>query len=523
MSVVAYSINILNYKDVKLKLLPEHLKVLLSAWRTHHSTANTCRTCKVELNFKDYNFTIHCNGMYFKPTTTYIVQSIAINTEGIHFLPEPLKKAMEKNKLEMNQDFIVIPDPLYWQVSSTLVYDRVMNFVLGETSSKISKIALKDSTFYYKQMLHAYLNHGSFAQRSEGKNTYFRKIALAKRCEFTARAMIIPAPNLKANEIIIPSSMERELKLKNKWIILNRMPSLLPENFVALRVVGDWPHDCFGIPLEIAPQLNADFDGDECNAYIIKSLQAQAECQVLLNSEFNISSFTMGIKLTPCHDMLVAYYLKYDQINFLPYKHPDLQKTFKVIYDLYGSQKCFECFDSMRQFYLDATQNDYLFTLSYEEILELKRLASGTLEEFIENIKTCKDNCLLTQVRSGAKGTFVHLYQLVGAVGFQYTEYTVPPTNAYIRSSFLDGLTPTEMVTHAQAGFEALINTSEVWKPGYDFFKLSNNLQDVEINYLGQVVDKNNVICDDSIKMLYYEDLMSKESFSELVEKYLKK
>lgn len=523
MSVTQYTIRLLQYKDCDLQLRPEHLRYIIKAWRTSHCTSDTCTVCNKTIDFDEFNYMICCNNFYFKPTKTYIIKSLAITTPGFHFLPEALKRTLLKLKIEIKQDFIIIPDPIYWQISSTLVYDRVIKYVLGEDGKK-RKLSenVKTPAIYYKQMQNAFLNHGSFSQRSEGKNTYFRKIALAKRCEFTARAMIIPAPFLKANEIIIPDEMEKESKLLKKWIILNRMPSLLPENFVALRVVGSWPHYCFGIPLEIAPQLNADFDGDECNAYIIKSAMAQAECETILNSESNMSSFTMGLKLTPCHDMLVTYYLKYNEIDFLPYKNRNLQKTFKVIYDLYGSQKCFECIDKMRKFYLDKMQNDFLFTLSYQEFLELEKIQSTDLEDFIEKIKKLPNTCLLTQVRSGAKGTFLHLYQLVKSVGLQYFEYTEPILKPVVESSFLKGLTPAEMVVHAQAGFDALINTSEVWRPGYDFFKLSNNLQNLEVNYKGQIVDKDNIIADDALQMLYHEDLMSKESFTELIEQYLK-
>lgn len=521
MAVVTYTIRVLDINDCKLQYTPVQVKHLLQAWRNHHSTSSTCVKCEEILTFEK-NFKICCNSLFFTPVEPYIVQSIAVLTPGYSFLPTTLERAMIKEQMAIHQDFVIIPDPLYWQVTATLVYDRVMNYVMGLPPSKRKKNfdTPKHPSFYYKQMQSAFLYHGSYSQRSEGKNTYFRKIALAKRCEFTARAMIVPAPFLKANEIMIPNSMEQELKIKNKWLIINRMPSLLPENFVALRVVNSWNHDCFGIPLEIAPQMNADFDGDEVNAYIVKSFQAQAECEAILNSETNISSFTMGLKLTPCHDMLITYYLKYKDINFLPYKHRNLQKTFKVIFDLYGSKECFKCFDQMREYYLNATQNDFLFTLSFSEILELKKLATS-LEEFIDKLKNAPDNCLLTQIRSGAKGSFIHLYQLVGAVGLQCTDYTKPLVNPYIKSSFFDGLTPMELVIHAQAGFEALINTSEVWRPGYNFFKLSNNLQNVEVNHLGQVVDKNHIISDDSVKMMYYEDVLSKESFQELITKYV--
>lgn len=82
----------------------------------------------------------------------------------------------------------------------------------------------------------------------------------------------------------------------NKWIILNRMPSLLPENFVALKVTKIWAHDSFSIPLEIVEQMNADFDGDECNLYLIMSAQSQAECMCVLHCKTNLGSYTLGLK-----------------------------------------------------------------------------------------------------------------------------------------------------------------------------------------------------------------------------------
>ncbi|GFT61756.1 RPOLA_N domain-containing protein [Trichonephila clavipes] len=437
---------------------------------------------------------------------------------------ETLQKQIEKYKIETYQEFIVFPDPQYWQITSTLIYDRVLNFVKGLPINKRAGILDKPKppSYYYKQMQNTFLNHGSLAQRSEGKNTYFRRIALAKRAELTLRAMIIPAPFLKPNEIIIPASIEKDLHLKGKWIILNRMPSLTPENFVGLKVVSNWPHYCFGIPLEIAQQMNADFDGDECNAYVVLNPQSQAECETILNSEYNISSFTMELKLTPCHDMLVTYYLKYNDITFLPFKNPSLHKTFRVIYDLYGSKKCFEIIDKMREYYLHYTQNEILFALSLQDILYLEKLAKNkTFEEFLKLVKNCSDNCLTIQIKSGAKGTFYHLYQLVGSVGFQYTQYSDSFFNPDIKSSFLKGLSPTELVIHAQAGFDASINTSAVWVPGYNFFKLCNNLQDLTVNYLGQLVDKQTIIANDVVTEMHCEDLISTLSFKELINKYL--
>ncbi|GFT79270.1 RPOLA_N domain-containing protein [Nephila pilipes] len=176
----------------------------------------------------------------------------------------------------------------------------------------------------------------------------------------------------------------------------------------------------------------------------------------------------------------------------------------------------------MREYYLDYTQKDILFALSLQDILNLRELAENrTFEDFLNLVKNHPDNCLTIQIKSGAKGTFYHLYQLVGSVGFQYTQYSDSFFDPNIQSSFLKGLSPKELVIHAQAGFDASINTSAVWVPGYNFFKLCNNLQDLTVNYLGQLVDKQTVIANDVVTEMHSEDLISTLSFKELINKYL--
>ena len=189
-------------------------------------------------------------------------------------------------------------------MSTTLVYEKILKFVLGQPMSCRTKTVQPSSKtpMFYKQIQQAPLNYGSLDSRSCGKATFIRQAAFGKRCSYSMRGMIVPDATLKPNEIRLPDFIVEKFQLKGKWIILNRMPSLQPENFVALQIPVNgplWPYDCFGVPLEILPSINGDFDGDEVNTYLFFSHLSQAECATILNPEWEMGSFVMGIKLNP--------------------------------------------------------------------------------------------------------------------------------------------------------------------------------------------------------------------------------
>lgn len=293
------------------------------------------------------------------------------------------------------------------------------------------------------------------------------------------------------------------------------MPSLQPENFIALQIVSPgWEYDCFGIPLEVVQAMNADFDGDECNLYVVPNPQSQAECAIILNPEFELGSFVMeGPKLTPSQDMLVAYYLKYHDIDFLPYKHVNLEKTFRVLYDMYGSRQAFGYIDRMRCFYLDVLQNEICFALTLEEMKNLFRWGRGSPEEFQTKAKNSR-GCLVSQVMSEAKGSFEHLYQMFGAIGYQ--------NGVYISHSFWEGLDANEAIHHAKTATEALSKTSKIWEPGYSYSKMVHSLQGLHMDYEGRLMDGDMVIENDILDAIHYTDVMSVEGFQFLLEKILK-
>ncbi|GFQ78851.1 RPOLA_N domain-containing protein [Trichonephila clavata] len=293
------------------------------------------------------------------------------------------------------------------------------------------------------------------------------------------------------------------------------MPSLQPGNFIALKVHSPgWEYDCFGIPLEVVQAMNADFDGDECNLYLVPNALSQAECATILNPESQLGCFVMqGPKLTPTQDMLVVYFAKFNDIHFLPYKQSDLSKTFQVLYDCYGSQQAFEYIDQLRQFYLEVLQRQMCFALTLQEMQSLYEWGRESLEVFQEKAER-SSGCLVTQVLSGAKGSFEHLYQMFGSIGYQ--------NDVFVKHSFWEGLRAKEAVVHAKTATEALSNASKIWEPGYSYYKMVYNLQGLYVDYKGRLMDGETVIENDVLNVFHYTDVMSVEGFQHLLDTTLR-
>jgi DNA-directed RNA polymerase subunit A' len=113
------------------------------------------------------------------------------------------------------------------------------------------------------------------------------------------------------------------------------------------------------------------------------------------------------------------------------------------------------------------------------------------------------ENSGVLMAKSGARGSMLNLTQMVGCVGQQsvrgerikrgYNERTLPHfrrgdlsanAHGFVKSSFKDGLSPTEYFFHAIGGREALVDTAvRTSQSGYFQRRLINALQDLEVKY----------------------------------------
>lgn len=156
---------------------------------------------------------------------------------------------------------------------------------------------------------------------------------------------------------------------------------------------------------------------------------------------------------------------------------------------------------------------------------ELEALPGRTLEETLELLimqelaRARDDSGIIAErylgienpgvlmAKSGARGSMLNLTQMAACVGQQlvrgerikrgYQGRTLPHFRAhdqsaeahgFVRSSFKDGLSPTEYFFHAIGGREALVDTAvRTSQSGYFQRRLINALQDLEVKYDGTV------------------------------------
>ncbi|GFS72652.1 uncharacterized protein TNCV_1420551 [Trichonephila clavipes] len=163
----------------------------------------------------------------------------------------------------------------------------------------------------------------------------------------------------------------------------------------------------------------------------------------------------------------------------------------------------------MRQFYLDVLQRQMCFALTLQEMQTLYEWGRESLEGFQQKAET-SSGCLVTQVLSGAKGSFEHLYQMFGSIGYQ--------NDVFVKHSFWEGLRANEAVVHAKTATEALSNASKIWEPGYSYYKMVYNLQGLYVDYKGRLMDGETVIENDVLNVFHYTDVMSEEGFQHLLD-----
>jgi DNA-directed RNA polymerase subunit beta' len=182
----------------------------------------------------------------------------------------------------------------------------------------------------------------------KGKHGRFRQNLLGKRVDYSGRSVIVVGPSLKLNQCGLPYEMAIELfqpfiirelinqglasnmkiaknliqqnesmidsvlekVLTNHPIFLNRAPTLHRlgiQSFEPILIQGK------AIKLHplVCSAFNADFDGDQMAVHIPLSIEAQAECYMLMLAPYNFLSPANGDPIImPSQDMVLGcYYL----------------------------------------------------------------------------------------------------------------------------------------------------------------------------------------------------------------------
>jgi DNA-directed RNA polymerase subunit beta' len=195
----------------------------------------------------------------------------------------------------------------------------------------------------------------------KGKHGRFRQNLLGKRVDYSGRSVIVVGPSLKLNQCGLPYEMARELfqpfiirelinqglasnmkiaknliqqneaiidpvlekVLKSHPIFLNRAPTLHRLGIQAFEPILVQGRAIKLHPL-VCSAFNADFDGDQMAVHIPLSLEAQAECYMLMLAPYNFLSPANGEPIImPSQDMVLGcYYLTVNNIpNLLGASH----------------------------------------------------------------------------------------------------------------------------------------------------------------------------------------------------------
>lgn len=122
----------------------------------------------------------------------------------------------------------------------------------------------------------------TIASRLHGKRGLLRRSLRGRDTDFAARGVIVPDPTIDPETIGVPTAVTAALDLDaNKYefsdvVLVNRQPTLLPTNLVALRarpVLGS----AFRIHPFLCARLAGDFDGDEITVHRPVAAEAAAE------------------------------------------------------------------------------------------------------------------------------------------------------------------------------------------------------------------------------------------------------
>lgn len=190
----------------------------------------------------------------------------------------------------------------------------------------------------------------------KGKHGRFRQNLLGKRVDYSGRSVIVVGPSLKLNQCGLPYEMAIELFqpfvirelinqglannmkiaknliqqneliiepvlekiLSNHPIFLNRAPTLHRLGIQAFEPILVQGRAIKLHPL-VCSAFNADFDGDQMAVHVPLSLEAQAECYMLMLAPYNFLSPANGEPIImPSQDMVLGcYYLTVNNIKNL--------------------------------------------------------------------------------------------------------------------------------------------------------------------------------------------------------------
>ncbi len=284
----------------------------------------------------------------------------------------------------------------------------------------------------------------------KGKHGRFRQNLLGKRVDYSGRSVIVVGPSLKLNQCGLPYEMAIELFqpfvirelinqglannmkiaknliqqneliiepvlekiLANHPIFLNRAPTLHRLGIQAFEPILVQGRAIKLHPL-VCSAFNADFDGDQMAVHIPLSLEAQAECYMLMLAPYNFLSPANGEPIImPSQDMVLGcYYLTVNNIKGLLGSSHYFANLEDVI--LAYDQNKIEIHSSIWIRIEDKNQ-------PLSKLIKKVQLKDNTIIEYYENvqIRKTKDDNVIVQYLKTTTGRVLLNYTIQKTLNF---------------------------------------------------------------------------------------------------------
>lgn len=303
---------------------------------------------------------------------------------------------------------------------------------------------------------------------------------LGKRVDFSARAVIVPDPNLPMDNCVLPYDLAiklykplllHHLRLKGEtdalaviaraflgdeeavkitkdglcdlfkdfWVVLNRQPTLHRLGMLTFKpVLGSG--SVIALPAMVTAGFNADFDGDQMAVYLPLTKKARAEARTLLPSRHLWRPRDGRFALSLAQDIALGMWLD---------NKGTASQAARAMESRIGNANLIDDIEkSQTDAFLGATQSGT--SVSVEDFKALGVLTGSGDEEDMKVIlkDKCNNSSLGRILNSGARGNIPTMKYLAG------TEYTERP-----KSNLTEGLRLGERFHQAQAGRQRVVDT----------------------------------------------------------------
>lgn len=303
---------------------------------------------------------------------------------------------------------------------------------------------------------------------------------LGKRVDFSARAVIVPDPNLPMDNCVLPYDLAiklykplllHHLRLKGEadalaviaraflgdeeavktakeglcelfkdyWVVLNRQPTLHRLGMLTFKpVLGSG--SVIALPAMVTAGFNADFDGDQMAVYLPLTEKARAEAKALLPSRHLWRPRDGRFALSLAQDIALGMWLD---------EKGTASQAARAMELKVGNENLIEEIEkSQKDAFLRATQSGS--SVSVEDFKALCDLTGSGDETDMERIlkEKCSNSSLGRILNSGARGNIPTMKYLAGT---EYTERS--------KSNLTEGLRLGERFHQAQAGRQRVVDT----------------------------------------------------------------